>query len=288
MRQKECVAPMVVMSRQAALKKIFLVVGASLMAKYTVTLTIWLAREFKACVVIAHVAEASENGHRGPQMLRIGQSEDRRKRMEEIRRVKSQIAGAGIEAKTVYREVSRASVELSRLANQRRAELIITESIGKASEELIGKSHCPVLMVGPRADREQGGHHVLKSMVFLTYRSLASMADAVYAFSLAEVLGARLLVVLCESSENDLSESDFLEQASATVIGVDWESWKHAGEPSHTSVLVDALACIDQAHANLAIVSGQMTLSWEREKVQTVHELIQHAACPVMILPWSR
>jgi nucleotide-binding universal stress UspA family protein len=279
---------MVAMFRQAALKKIFLVVGASLLAKYTVALTIWLARAFKASVVIAHVAEPSENAHRGFQMLRIGQSEGRRKRMEEIRRVKSQVAGAGIEVKTIYREVSRASVELSRLANQRRAEVIITESIDKASEELIGKSHCPVLMVGPRADGEQGGYPALRSMVFLTYRSRASIADAVYVFSLAKALGARLFVFLSESMENDLSESDFLEEASATVTGVDWESWKRAGEPSDTNVLVDTLACVDQVHANLAVVSGQTTFGWEREKVQTLHELVQQAACPVMILPRSR
>jgi nucleotide-binding universal stress UspA family protein len=279
---------MVVLSRQAALKKIFLVVGTSLLAKYTVTLTIWLARAFKASVVIAHVAELSEDAHRGFQMLRIGHSEGRRKRMGEIRRVKSQIAGAAIEVKTIYREVSRASVELSRLANQRRAELIITESIGKASEELIGKSHCPVLMVGPRVDGEQGGYLAIRSMVFLTYRSRALIADAVYVFSLAKALGARLFVVLCESTENDLSESDFLEQASATVTGVDWESWKPAGEPSHTNALVDTLARFDQVQANLAVVSGQMTLGWEREKVQTLHELVQQADCPVMILPWSR
>jgi hypothetical protein len=190
--------------------------------------------------------------------------------------------------KTIYREMSRASVELSRLANQRRAELIITESIGEASEELIGKSHCPVLMVGPRADGEQGGYPALRSMVFLTYRSHASIADAVYVFSLAKSLGARLFVVLCESTENDLSESDFLEQANATVTGVDWENWKRGGEPSHINALADTLACVDQAHANLAVVSGQIALGWEREKVQTLHELVQQAACPVMILPWSR
>lgn len=279
---------MIGMSRQAALKKIFLVVGDSLLAKYTVTLTIWLARAFKASVVIAHVAEPSENAHRGLHMLRIGHSEGRRNRMEEIRRVKSQIAGASIDVKTIYREVSPASVELSRLANQRRAALIITESIGEASEELIGKSHCPVLMVGPRADVEQGGYPALRSMVFLTSPTRTSVADAVYVFSLAKALGAMLLVVFCESTENDISESDFLEQASATVTGVDWESWKRAGEPSNTNALVDTLACVDQAHANLVVASGQMTLGWEREKVQTLHELVQQAACPVMILPWSR
>ncbi len=254
---------MVVTSRQAILKKIFLVVGTSSLTRYTVKLTVWLAREFKASVVIAHVAEVSENTHRGHQILGIGQSEGRRERMEEIRRVKSQIAGAAIEVKTIYQEVSRASVELSRLANQRRADLIIAESmdrVGKTAEGLIGKSHCPVLVVGPRVDGEQGGRHALRSIVFLTHRSRASIAGAVYVFSLAKAFGARLLMVLCEPAGDDLSEPEFLEQASATVTGVDWGSWKCTGGFAHSNALVDTLTCVDQAHANLAVVSGQMTL----------------------------
>jgi nucleotide-binding universal stress UspA family protein len=282
---------MVVMFHQAILKRIFLVVGTSSLMRYTVTLTVWLAREFKASVVIAHVAEPSENTHRGLQMLGIGQNEGRRERMEEIRRVKSQIAGAAIEVKTIYREVSRTSAELSRLAVQRRADLIIAESMGEiggAAEGLIGKSHCPVLMVGPRADGEQGGRHALRSIVFLTHRSRASIVGAGYVFSLAKAFEARLLVVLCESAEDDLSESEFLEQASAAVTGVNWGSWKCAGEPAQSSALVDTLACVDHVQANLAVVNGQMTLGWEREKVLTLHELVQQAACPVMTLPWGR
>jgi nucleotide-binding universal stress UspA family protein len=277
---------MVVTFGHEILRKIFLVIDTSQLKRYTVTFTVWLAREFRASVVIAHVEEVSRVPPLGLQLPGMSQSGSRRERMEEIRRVKSQIAGAGIEIKTIYREGTKAATELSRLAQQRRSDLIIAESVGEVggtAEGLIGKSHCPVLMVGPGADGEQVGRHALRSVVFLTDNSHASMAGAFYVFSLAKAFQAQLLVILNRAAGDNLAETEFLEQASATVDGVNWSRWQPADGVTGISALADTLASAD-----LVVVSGQIVLDWEREKSLTLHELVQQAACPVMALPLVR
>lgn len=282
---------MVVASGHDFLRKIFLVVGTSQLKRYTVTFTVWLAREFKASVVIAHVAEVGRPPNPGSQPPGIVQSEFRRERMEEIRRVKSQIAGAAIEVKTIYREGTRLATELSRLAIQRRADLIIAESMsaaGGTAEGLIGKSHCPVLLVGPGVDGERAGRHALRSVVFLTDSSRSSITGATYIFSLAKAFEARLMVILNKAAADDVVEVEFLEQASATLNGVNWDRWIPAEGGAGLNALVDTLACVDQVQADMVVLSGQMVIDWERENSLTLHELLRQVACPVMALPWSR
>jgi hypothetical protein len=280
---------MVVTSYRSILKRIFLVVDASPLKRYTVALTVWLAREFKASVVIAHVATQSHNAHRMLHLPGAGNDEASKERMEEIRRVKSQIAGASIEVKTIYRESARPAIELNRLAYQRRADIVLmqwTEETAEMAEGLMGKSHSPVLMAGPGADIELGGRYAVRCVVFLANGLSEPNLDASYVFSFAKALGARLVIAPREPVDEGAPETELLREMGAKAE-VNWQWWKPPAGAAEMDVAANTLAYLEQVQADLLIVSGGLVRAWAKEKSRTLQEIVQRAACPVMALPWS-
>jgi nucleotide-binding universal stress UspA family protein len=280
---------MVIAGSQRAIKRIFLVVDLTQLKRYTTTLAVWLARRFRADVVIAHVEDVGDEARgNGDATLGSAALESRQQAMDELRRVKSQISGAGVKAKTIYYEGTPAYVELGRLAIQRRAELIVMElddGEGSLTSKFMGRSRCPILVLGSQMERV--GRHSIENVIYVMDYSSPSLTGAKYVLELARELTARIFIFRRSASDGDDSAKELLESL--------------LNEPGENSNLVES-TCVSTAddmvgelfdfagkvQADLIVVSGRIGFNLGRDKDQEVPtRMVEQAGCPVMLLPWG-
>lgn len=281
----------------AILTRILVVTDFSELAKATIYYVMGLARQFKSTVMIVQIVDPHAAGAGGNTSSSLISSELRRERTEELRRIKSQISGAGIEAKVIYYEGSPPSTALKRLAKQRRADLIVISArsggvvLDSSALQIIGAGLCPVLTVGPSIQSFEDRRISLHNIVYVTDYSPQALEGAIYVIALADGMNAHISVCRLEKQTNT-------KQVEKDLIGVDFISklrdmvpprireWYHpASYTSAAHIPSSVLALASKVSADLIVVDGHILSTWVKDmNDRTLHEILGSALCPVMTL----
>lgn len=279
----------------AILTRILLVTDFSQLTKATVHYVMGLAMQFKSTVMIVQVVDPHAEGLEGSSSLIS--NELRRERTEELRRIKSQISGAGIEAKVIYYEGSPPSTALKRLAKQRRADLIVVSAkpggvvLDSSALQIIGASLCPVLTLGPSIQSVRDRRISFHNIVYVTDYSPQALTGATYVFALADGMKAHISVCRLEKQadnkqvQKDFSGLDFISKLRDMVPQRIREWYHPASCSSAAHIPSDVLELASKVNADLIVVDGHLLATWMKDMDnRTLHEIPGKASCPVMTL----
>ncbi len=281
----------------AILTRILMVIDFSQLTKAAVSYATGLARKFKSTVLIVHVVDPLSEAAEGPEPSTLISSDVRRVRTEELRRIKSKISGAGIEAKAIYYEGSPTSRVLKRLAKQRRADLIVVGAKpdgvtpDSTALQLIGTSHCPVLTLGPAIQVAKDRRISFHNIVYVTDYSPQALPGAAYVFALAD--GVKAHISVCRLEEKD--DNKHLQKDMTTVepplriselAPQRIREWYHpASYSSAAHISSDVLALASKVNADLIVVDGHAVAAWMKNtEDKTLHDILERALCPVLTL----
>jgi nucleotide-binding universal stress UspA family protein len=192
---------------------------------------------------------------------------------------------------------------LSSLLQARKIDLIVLGTrgrtgIGKAllgsqAEEILRRTTCPVLTVGPHAAAEGAKGTRPESILFATDFGPASAAAAPLAVSLAEQYQAKLtlLHVLKNPRRNEIAAPEAFEDADKHKLeellpaGADLAHAPHViveeGEPKDKILQVANRVAADLIVLGVHKTNGVPGAATHLP-IATIHHVVAHAACPVL------
>ena len=166
--------------------------------------------------------------------------------------------------------------------------------LGSVAEQIFRRSSRPVLTVGPsvRTSAHRGGrfHRIL----FPTDHAPASLAAAPYAVSLAESNEARLVLLHVAPAiepgktdhKSELSVAEMIQQLYDTVppqaqLSIPPEVAIEYGSPAEKIIEAAAQRSADLIVLGVRSAQGHLPSATHIERA-TAHEVVAHAACPVL------
>jgi nucleotide-binding universal stress UspA family protein len=162
---------------------------------------------------------------------------------------------------------------------------------GSVAEEVLRKTSCPVLTVGPKIPRPTQYELPLRNLVFATDFSPESRKAASYAFTLASDFDACLHIVhiLPSSMEGHADESELAHASKQALIALSQgqTSTCHnvSTEVNSGEHLDDAiLACADRDSADLIVLGVRKASQLAAHIPDITSHVIGNAKCPVLTI----
>ncbi len=165
--------------------------------------------------------------------------------------------------------------------------------LGSVAEEILRKTTCPVLTVGPYADQSRGADGQLREVLYATDFTSGTQAAAAYAVSLAEEFQARLvfLHVVPRLEPNDLvMASDVVTSSKALLEKLlpaeakDWCKPEYFVEQGNPAEKILELAHFRESDLIVLGVKPEAGVPGAaiHLPISTAHKVVSHATCPVL------
>jgi nucleotide-binding universal stress UspA family protein len=257
-----------------------------------------LALNFRSNVKIAHVFDPSTVKSYVEGILGMPVKERQQLSTECLEKLQQDFLAAGIATTTAQPEGHRPYAALLKLAAANDIDLIVAGThskwglervvLGSTAEELIRKSYCPVLTVGPHARQPHDGPLVFKTIVYATDFSAQAAKAAVFALSFAQDSGAHLYFCHIAKSESTPAERQVLDSTFNAALNrmipesvYEWctpETVVRHGDPSET-----ILEFADKVNADLIVLGSRNASFWITHiEHGLTPDLLAEATCPVM------
>ncbi len=276
--------------------RILLATDFSSSAEAAATFAALLAKYYRAFLVVAHVISVA------PQAEGEAQKAQEIDKSQEEARLRNFVAGTPVvecDYETVVGEtvVGQGQVweALAEMIEERHIDLVVVGTrgrslvgkllMGSVAQRIFSLAPCPVLSVSPRAHPTLGG---LSRILYATDFSASSLKALPYALSLAEVSGARLVLLHAPESTEAISseiEMGYHQHLSALIPPqhrnlCESDTLVVAGEPSRA--ILDAAV---ENNADLIIIGAHAyegVLSHFQVPVSIAYRVVAQAPCPVL------
>jgi nucleotide-binding universal stress UspA family protein len=258
-----------------------------------------LAHRFRARLFVVHAKEPP-NYALPPESWRSADDVDARK-MQELQKslprsfpnLKSEFhVGEGSAWEVVEAVLKNNNVDLIVLGTRGRtgfAKLML----GSQAEEILRRSSCPVLTVGPHSQEITGGEKELTEVLYATDFTPESQAAASYAISIALGLGAHLtlLHVVSEPKTGELVNPEEILSSSArllkSLIPGDAEFWREPRCLVEIGVTAERiLEVAESIHASLIVLGVRKSTGIPGAATHlgtgVAHKVVSAATCPVL------
>ena len=261
-----------------------------------------IAREYEAKVYALHVLTSAPVAFAAPESVGAvleGQEESAK---AQIQRVDSQLAGlphetivergVGVWPSLEY-AIKEYAIDLIVLGTHGRtgAQKLL---LGSVAEEILRRSHVPVLTIGPWA---HGGVHKgakVHCVLCATDFTRESLAAAPYAISMAQEHQARLILLHVMRERDNASIEKAAEESIANamhrlleIVPADAELWCHPepvvkyGNPGEQILEAAKERGADLIVMGVRNAAGHIGVATHLERA-TAHKVVAHAACPVL------
>jgi nucleotide-binding universal stress UspA family protein len=257
-----------------------------------------LALNFRSNVKIAHVFDPSTVKSYVEGILGMPVKERQQLSTECLEKLQQDFLAAGIATTTAQPEGHRPYAALLKLAAANDIDLIVAGThskwglervvLGSTAEELIRKSYCPVLTVGPHARQPHDGPLVFKTIVYATDFSAQAAKAAVFALSFAQDSGAHLFFCYVARTEATAEERKALDAPFKAALSkmipessYEWCSPEIVVEHGDASEAILELA--ERVHADLIVLGARNASFWLTHiEHGLTPDLLAEAKCPVM------
>jgi len=281
---------------QLSLKNILVATDFSQASLSALTCVLPIAKEFNSVVHIVHVIHPSE-------IDRASQAADSTIRQQQIhmdaqRRLESLDTVVGVVPHWTWLPEGEVSEAVEDLVQSQHMDLVAVGAsgksglkkffIGSAAEEIVRKSTCPVLAVGPHVSPASCGGS-LAQLLYATNLWEESHYGLQYAIGLAMQYKSRLLLLhVVEQVDQKQSGHDWLREYRRILRDLLPEC---AGDlPVEPVVRVELaknspariLQVADEINADLIIMDVRPEESWATHLRDKVYEIIACASCPVL------
>ena len=218
-----------------------------------------------------------------------------------LRTSQRSFANAGIKTKVLMSQGHSPAKELLKIAKESSIDLIVagTESktgierllLGSTADQLVRNAACPVLTVGPSVNPPVDGHLSFKRILYVTDYSPESAKSAIFALSLAENTGARLIVCHVKNAKADVAPpgtvDEPFEHALARLLprsNYDWRVPEYLIERGKSDE--ELLMLATQVRADVIVLGARRSSFWLSDHdTGLTRSLLAKAPCPILTVP---
>lgn len=286
------------------LKNLLYVTDFSEPSEAALPFAVALARRYDATIHALHVLTPSPFGSGSFALTGVAFEAETETALASMQNVESELAG--VQHRVVLERAVDVWAGVEQATKDCCADLVILGThgrtgaqrflLGSVAEEIFRRSSQPVLTVGPavRTSAHRGGrfHRIL----FATDHTPASLAAAPYAVSVAENNQARLVLLhvapAIEPGKADrkaeLSVAEMIQRLYDTVpenaeLSIPPEVAIEYGQPAEKIIEAAAQRSVDLIVLGVRAARGHVPSATHVERA-TAHEVVAHAACPVMTI----
>ena len=257
-----------------------------------------LALNFRSSVEIAHVFDPSVVSSYLEAVLGLPLKERRSITNDNLVQLQQDFADSGIEVQTSMPEGHRAHAALLKLSKEHETDLIVAGThsrwglerlvIGSTAEDLIRNAACPVLTVGPHANRPPDGPLIFRTIVYATDFSAEAAKAAVFALSFAQDSGAHLYFCHVARAETTPEERKAIDAPFKAALknmipesSYEWCTPETVVEHGDAAQAILELA--ERVHADLILLGARNASFWLTHiEHGLTPDLLAEATCPVM------